>query len=500
MIIRAPFYSLIVGFTGGVALASFRDVEVSFLFFLLFLFSVLLFYGWWTRARGVFLVSLLILGFVAGMFRFSVSTLDETSTLLDRSVGEKILFEGVVVEEPDARDQVTRLIVRMERIFHEGSERPIEKLVLLTVPRHPEFEYGDLLSVAGTLKAPEAFMSDDTGKLFDYPAYLSAKGVHYEMAFPTLEAVGKGKGNPVRAALFSLKKRFIENVGELLHEPESSLLAGLVVGAKQSLGNALLDKFRAVGLIHIVVLSGYNITIIAQSIMRVLGFLRPALSASFASLTIVLFAIMVGGGATVVRASLMALLVILARRAGRVYDVTLALSLAGFLMVLHNPKILAFDPSFQLSFLATVGLIYFAPLVERRVAWLPERFLIREVAVATLATQLFVLPFLVYQMGAVSLVALPVNLLTLVFIPATMFFGFLAGVLGFAGALLAFPFAFAAEMFLSYILFVVSIFSKIPFAAVAVPHVPFFAVAVVYLFYFVLIYKMKKPPVLSWGT
>ncbi|MDP3958429.1 MAG: ComEC/Rec2 family competence protein, partial [bacterium] len=497
----APFYIFIFSFTGGVALASFREIGTSFLFFLVFLFFILLFHYVHSRAKIVFLVSLLLLGFAAGAFRFSVSALDDGSPLLEGMVGEKISFEGVIVEEPDARDQTAMLVMRTERVSSGGVEHELRKDVLLTVPQFPQFKYGDALSVSGVLKKPQAFANEGTGKLFDYPAYLSAKGVRYVMAFPSLELLGEGKGNPVRAALFALKGGFIKNIGELLHEPEGSLLAGLVVGAKQSLGKELLDKFRVVGLIHIVVLSGYNITIIAQSIMKLLGFLRrPALSASLASLSIVLFAVMVGGGATVVRASLMALLVILARRSGRIYDVTLALFLAGFLMVLHNPKILIFDPSFQLSFLATVGLIYFTPLIERHAGWLPERFLVREVAVATLATQLFVFPFLVYQMGTASLVALPVNLLTLVFVPATMLFGFIAGTLGFISAFLALPFAFAAEALLSYMLLVVSLFSKIPFAAIAVPSVPFLAVVIVYLLYLALIYKEKKKPALLWNA
>ena len=109
---------------------------------------------------------------------------------------------------------------------------------------------------------------------------------------------------------------------------------------------------------------------------------------ALASISIVLFAIMVGGSATSGELPSWLFLSFWPVGTGRVYDVTTALFLAGFLMLLQNPKILAFDPSFQLSFLATVGLIYFSPLFEKHLRFMPERFGIRDVAIATVSTQI----------------------------------------------------------------------------------------------------------------
>ena len=182
--------------------------------------------------------------------------------------------------------------------------------------------------------------------------------------------------------------------------------------------------------------------------------------------SIILFSIMTGAGATVVRASLMALLALLARATGRIYEITLALLFAGFAMLLYNPKILIFDPSFQLSFLATLGLIHLSPLLEKHLKFLPKTFGLRDIVSATLATQILVLPLLLYMMGKFSIVSLPVNLLVLPFIPLTMLFGFLAGTTGFISTILSFPFAFIAHLFLWYELKVVKIASAIPFASI----------------------------------
>jgi len=258
----------------------------------------------------------------------------------------------------------------------------------------------------------------------------------------------------------------------MIPEPAASLLGGLVVGAKRSLGADWLEKFRTVGVIHIVVLSGYNITIVAEFIMRLLAFLPRQIGFGAGALAIMFFAVMTGGSATVVRASLMAVLVIIARATGRIYGITRALLLAGFLMVLHNPKILVFDTSFQLSFLATLGLIYLSPAIERRLGFIPEKLQLRQIAAATIATQVFVLPLLLFQMGTLSLIAVPANLLILPTIPWTMLFGFLAGAIGFVSQIFALPFAFLAYVLLAFQLKIVALFAALPFATISIPYFP----------------------------
>ncbi|KKU95544.1 MAG: ComEC/Rec2-related protein, partial [Parcubacteria group bacterium GW2011_GWC2_48_17] len=319
-------------------------------------------------------------------------------------------------------------------------------------------------------------------------------GIRYEMFRPRITLLQHGEGNAVAETLFAFKEAFIEHINALIPQPHAALLGGLIVGAKQSLGKELLDDFRTVGVIHIVVLSGYNITIIAFFIEWLLSRLKKNLRLVLAAAAMMLFATMVGGGATVIRATVMALLVLLARGTGRIYQVTRALLVAGVVMLLHNPKILVFDTSFQLSFLATVGLIYVSPLIEPKVKWVTSRWHLREIVVATISTQIFVLPFLLYKTGVLSLVSLPVNLLILSAVPATMLFGFLAGMAGFLAPAIAAPFAFLSYALLAYDLTVVDWFSKFPFAAFSLPYFPLWLTVFWYGIYaaFFLMWRKKQ--------
>ena len=265
-----------------------------------------------------------------------------------------------------------------------------------------------------------------------------------------------------------------------------------MVGAKQSLGDELQEDFRKTGIIHIVVLSGYNVTIVAEAIMRFFAFLPHMFSLSLGAISIIFFAILTGGSATIVRASMMALFVLLARATGRTQTITRALFIAGFLMLLHNPKILVFDSSFQLSFTATLALIYLAPKIEKHFHLLPTRFQLREFAVATVATQIFVLPMILYKMGTLSLVALPVNLLILVFVPITMLFGFITGMLGFVSTIISLPFAFITNALLTYQLKVVDIFASLPVAAIEINYFPIWIAVLIYIIYGIVIWKWRN--------
>jgi len=455
----------VFGFTAGVAFRSFVDLSPAFTALLVLVAIVLLFFFFVKQEKVLFFVSLAVISIALGISRFDISERTHGDPILDARIGGSIFVAGIVSEEPDERIGHTNLIVDILELTDSEKHYSVKTRARVTTERYPSFVYGNEISISGELLKPKNFENEDTGKIFDYVSYLAKDGIFYQLIRPQITLIGENKGNVIKGKLLSLKHAFLGNVSRVIPEPESSLLGGLLVGAKQSLGEELLNDFRIAGVIHIVVLSGYNLTIVAEAIMKFFSFAPRLWGLSLGGISIILFSIMTGAGATVVRASLMALLALLARATGRIYEITLALLLAGFIMLLYNPKILVFDPSFQLSFLATLGLIHLSPIIDKFLSWAPRNFGIREIISATLATQLTVLPLLLFMMGTLSLVSLPVNLLILPFIPLTMLFGFFAGVFGFVSSVLSFPFATIAYALLWYELKIVEYAVLVPFSS-----------------------------------
>jgi competence protein ComEC len=368
-------------------------------------------------------------------------------------------------------------------------------LIRVGADRFGEYEYGDTVRVEGKLSSPRNFASNG-GRTFDYIDYLGKDGIYYEFKKARVDVLKKSDSRNITGFLFRMKKKFIENLGRVLGEPHAALAAGLVVGEKASLGKDLVDDFRKAGLIHIVVLSGYNITIIAASIRKILGFLPRSTGIILGGMGIILFGILVGGGATVIRSCIMALIALCAELARRDYAVSRALFIAAALMLIQNPLILFYDPSFQLSFMATLGLILLSSPLEQKLGFITEKIGIRSLVASTLATQIFVSPFIFYMMGQLSIVGIFVNIIVLPFIPLTMLLVFLTGFLGFIPTAL---FHFCSQIcgwmshfLLSYELFIVRSFAHIPFASLEVPAFSGWIVAGLYCIYLALFLKLPS--------
>lgn len=434
------------------------------------------------RIKVFGLIGVLFLGLWCGAMRVT-HVLPVINPNLENKVGQEVVLSGVIADEPDERDTAMRLTIELAT----SSEK-----ILAIVPYGTIAEYGDEVVVTGRLDRPKNFLTD-TGREFDYIHYLQVRGISYILSQAEIKNRVLSDGWSLYRLLFTLKKKFIVSLEQVLPEPQVSLAGGLVVGARRGLGEEWTSKFREAGLIHIVVLSGYNVTIIAQSFLRVTTSVLPRL-ASFgvAGVSVILFAILVGGGPTVIRASIMTLLALVAQVTGRRTEVGLTLLLAGFLMVVHNPLIITYDVGFQLSFLATVGLIYGSPLVASYLSRVPERFGVREIVSSTIATQIFVLPWLLYVIGEVSLVALFSNLAVLPLVPLSMALIALTGAIGLFNYLGSFIFAVPTHILLSYVLLIVSWTAAFPWAAVVIKVYPLWLVMLTYILYVVIWYRLQQ--------
>ena len=480
------FYLAILAFTFGVFVATFVSIPLpTLLWVMLLAFICTLF---WYRSTysdeiiGWLSVGLVLTFFVLGALRFELASWSFGHSDLEQSVGEKVVLNGVISKEPDKRENTTQLFVQTEN-----------DLVLVTTDRYQMVQYGDEITVSGKLEKPEAF-NTDLGRTFNYPGYLLAKGVEYKISFAEVEVINDNQGNFIITQLLNFKTLFMSKIEALIPEPAVGLGEGLLLGVKQALGDELETAFRKTGIIHIVVLSGYNIMLVVVFVMYILSYflsLRPKVVVGILAITG--FALLVGLSATVVRASIMATLLLLAQAFGRMYLVLRGLLIAGIIMILFNPYLLVYDVGFQLSFLATLGLILISPHCENLFAKVTTKGGIRMFIVATIATQIAVLPLLLYQIGEFSVVSVLVNVLVLPMVPVAMFLTFVTGMTAFLSINLAWLFSYPTYWSLTYINSVALWFADFSFSAYMVPAFPFYIVPLAYLVMGYILWRVYKP-------
>ncbi len=410
---------------------------------------------------GFFEVLLILFAIIFGYGRMEISKPD--SSVFDGKVGESITIKAIVKNEPNEKYGAYNFVVKKDGIGINirGKGEYIPK-------------YGDELLVSGKLELPENFDTDQ-GKEFDYVSYLYKDDIFYKIENAKYEFVSAGHGNRIISSLISIKQFVINGFQRVFTLSEANLLAGLNLGEKSAIDTEFRDDLITTGTIHIIALSGYNVTIIVNAMRdffaEILG-LSVRVASYMGVISVVLFVLLTGLQSSAVRAGIMAIITIYSRMQGKPYNAFRALIFAGFLMLMFNPKYLVYDVSFQLSFLATLGIIFITPILERKFARVPKKFLyiipLREALAVTLGAQIGVYPYIVYKMGTLSIISLPANILILPAIPFAMGFGMLAGVLGAFSEVLGFPFVYITHYLLLYIENLVRFFASIPFASFSI--------------------------------
>ena len=479
-------YAIVFGFLFGAFVRSFVAFGWHSIGFLVFCAVAIVSTAFFARTgiRNAIIAAITLVAIAAGGARMHKSTFSG-DVALDVWVGERVVIEGVVSDEPDARENNVRIPVRVESVASTSVASDVK--VLVVAPLHTDVEYGDRISAKGELQLPSGFDAG-AGREFNYPAFLAKDGIGYELSFASVAKTGTASRNLVKAAAIRAKRVYLEGLAMALSEPEAGLAGGITAGDKRGLGKELSDTFRIVGLVHIVVLSGYNIMVVIGFLERIFRRFHRYVQFALAVCVAIFFALITGLASSSVRAASMAVIASVGKVTSRTYLATRALAIVAFGMVAWNPFVLAFDPGFQLSMIATLGLIYISPLFTERLTWLTERFGLREIAAATLGTQAAVLPLILYQNGSLSVYSLPANLFSLVVVPWAMLLSFIAGVVGAISAPIAPVVGFPAYMLLWYVTKVAEFFASLPYSQVTIPA---FSAVALFLVYIVLILSLS---------
>ena len=484
---RLPLFWLSLAFLGGIPLAA--SLSAPWWVWALVAFLLLAFafvkerfprkfqflipprWGKLADYAGISLVWLM-LALSLGALRYQLSLPNPADPQRISSVrddGEVYVVRGYLVKSPDVRDRYANLWVACEEIRAKGTLRYEETQGLLVVraPLGKNLHYGDLVVMQGKIQTPP------DGEDFSYRTYLFHKGVYAYMPNAEVSALGGFKGSPLMRWLMDFREVALDKVYTLWQDPEASLLSGILLGVESGIPKQVAEAFKATGTTHIIAISGFNITIIAGLLIGLFSrFLRRSRAVFAAGAGIVLYTLLVGADAAVVRAAVMGGFSLMAAQVGRRQHGLNTLMITAALMALFSPHIV-WDVGFQLSFMATLGLILYAQPLQDWFVRLASRRLplgkaqklakpVGEYFLFTLAAQVTTLPVLAYHFQQLSLSSLLVNPLILPAQPPLMIIGGAALIMGLIlpplGMLLA-PFAW---FFAAYTIRLVEIFAALP--------------------------------------
>ncbi|MBL7078294.1 ComEC/Rec2 family competence protein [Candidatus Shapirobacteria bacterium] len=379
--------------------------------------------------------------------------------------GDKIVIRSCLEEQPQLRGDTQSFVLREVRV---------------NTARSGLFNYGDCLMIQGKLDS-----------------YVSTFKVGREEFFYLEEPeIIEWRPDLSKAGLISLKKfgfwlqtearRIYER---FLPEPIASLVSGIVLGAKSRLSTDFYQKLQNTGTLHIIVASGYNLTVISQIPVDFLAwFIGRKAALLFGGVLVWLYVLVAGSQPPVIRAAIIVTFIYLAQFSGRKFNVWRAFAVVVWLMLVINPGLLT-GISFQLSISAMFGLLFFEKKWER----LRKIPLVGKGLAESLSAQIMVLPIIGYHFGQVSWASPLINMLILPLVPYLMILG-LAALLGLVFSWLALPFLYLVYPLGWLLVKLIDFFGEFSFLQFSFSF-PWWLVVVYYLVIFMFFRHKDSPEV-----
>ncbi len=395
-----------------------------------------------------------------------------------QSVSDHVVIEGYVYEEPRRGDRHQSARVRVHTL--NGAPTTHLRLTLYTEP-HPPIRYGDIVRAEGRVAPPP---QDSFGR------YMANHRLAGTLFYPSFEIVSN-EGNAFMRMLGDARTDIRAVLNRHFTQSESAFLHGILLGDRDEFSREFLDKLSHSGTMHVTALSGLHMAIIVfifAAVYRRVFLGREGYTFGATFITITLFVALTGFKVSAMRASMMAFLVALAKNTSRSYNPRNALALAALILTLINPKAPVFDIGFQLSFLATISIIYFAPVLQHFSFFKTEGvFAWRSICAITLSAQLAVLPITVTHFSNFSFSMLPANIALLIVLPVIMVGGFLTVGAGLVSPSLAEVVSVPTSFLIQYALRVIELFYawRLPFN----PELSALLIALYYMLMLILIMR-----------
>lgn len=414
---------------------------------------------------------------------------------------EKTVVEGIIKEGPVHHYDRQEFVLSTRKIIRKDSPPlTIHGDLLVSAPAKVEIHYGQAIRMSTRLRKPENF-SNPGG--FDYVSYLRFRGILVRGNVTDeggIVVLRSGLGNPLRTIVESYRQHLKTLIKGHVPFPAAAILQASLLGDAKEIPREIQDMFNATATSHIIAISGFNIGMVAffsflavQLLMKsfptlLLRYDLLKTSTILAVIPVITYTFIAGAGVTVVRATLMILLFMLAVLMGKIKDMYNTIAFAALVILVISPYALL-DISFQLSFVGLLSIIYITP---RLLSLLPpppthptliQWFLGRLGAFVsvTTAASLGTMPLIIFHFNRISTISLAAN------IAVVPILGILAIPLGMAvvfltplSPTLSYPFLHAAGFLADLSVSIVAFFASLPHGSLCVPSPALWVTALMY--------------------
>ncbi|MBR3655132.1 MAG: ComEC family competence protein [Elusimicrobia bacterium] len=428
---------------------------------------------------------LVIYAFIIIILNYYGVFLPERNSFLINNINNPVTeLTGKVITEPTQKGEKQQFILE---VFDLNGQKIKKEKTFVYASTAYNIEYGDIIFVSGKLNTPE---KPTFPYIFDYNLYLQRENIYTIFYQQTFELIEK-KPNKIKQISFKIKNGIEKRTDQYFKDPVSSILKSMIVGDKSSLDKDIKEDFINTGLIHILVISGLHIGFCAVIFMFCFKLSGLKLNHIYLLTIPALFfyVLLTGSNPPAIRAAIMASCILFSLMINREPLIYNALALSALIILIFNPQSL-FTASFQLSFLATFGLLYLYPKFSTCFGKIKNKFLnsVWDIICVTLSAQIALIPLLIFYFGKLSIVSFVLNLIIVPIIPIIIGLSFVFYISTFVSYYVALSVSFILSYLLNFVLYVINYSAGLDYS------VAYFAVPGIskILFYFFAIYVMLE--------
>lgn len=405
----------------------------------------------------IYIFAIIILNYL-GIF-----SAENQSFLIYNINHNKVTLTGKVLEQPIIKANNQQFVIEVNNI----NDTAIKEKTLVYAPLAYNIEYGDIICISGKLSNIE---KPNFPYNFDYNLYLQRQNIYTKFYLYNFELIDKQPNN-IKLLALKVNKNIENKLVSYFKQPYSVILQSMFIGTQYFSDKETKDDFVNTGLIHILVVSGWHIGFCIVIIIFILKlFSLPLKYIYILAIPIIFFyTLMTGANPPAVRAAIMAacmLLSLLLDREPLIYN---AIALSALIIFIFNPQTL-FTASFQLSFLATLGIIYLYPKINNIFGNIKNKIykFIWEVISVTLSAQIALLPLLIFYFGQLSTISFIINILIVPIIGFIVGLSFLFYLATFISSYIALSISVVLSLILNIILGIIHFFANLQFSMIDV--------------------------------
>ncbi len=440
-----------------------------------------------------------------------IHILENNYDKISSKIPEEITLQALVVSDGTEKDYKYTYTIEVNTINGKKLEKSIQ--LILDIKKNkiknkcPKF--GDVVEITGVYEEPNIARNY---KGFDYKQYLKSKNIYGTIDCVQYEIIANNKINIISNIINYVQNNIKENMSNILDEEQGALCIGILIGDRENISDITEDNFKKSNLTHMLAVSGSHITYIIVALTTLLSKTNRKFSLIITIIFLLFFTVLTGFTASVLRASIMGILTLLASILHRKSDTINNLGISSIIILLYNPYLLV-DAGFLLSYAGTIGIIFFSKKISNGISIIVNKinpnllnieqnnnskilfvksiiekiilYVISSLSV-TISANIVIIPIMAYMFSTISFTFWISNILAGSIMEVVTIFGFITYLISIVFPMLAEFLGIALNLFLTILLKIAEISSIIPGASIYIKTPSLIMCVMYYLIIFIL--------------